>query len=444
VILIVDDERHIRSSLSGLLEDEGYRTLAVESAEKAEAALGEQPVQVILLDIQMSGKDGLTFLDDNRDRLRDIPVIVISGRGDIPTAVAAMKLGGYDYIEKPLSPERVLITVRQAVRLARSLRSEKKLVGHILEKYEMVGASRPMTQVRRMIEKAAAVESPILITGENGVGKELVARHVHYLSKRRSEALVIVNCPAIPEQLFESELFGHAKGAFTGADRERMGRFEKADGGTIFLDEIGDLPAAVQGKLLRVLESGEFEKLGADKTLSVDCRLLAATNRDLQQMITDGGFREDLYYRINVVNIHVPPLRERADDIPRLLEHFLAAAAAEKDYSFTPGAVGVLASHEWPGNIRQFRNVVQQTILACEPGKVDADDVRQVLNLQQAEGFDADDGSENRLTAAVRHFETGYLSQLHRKHEGNIAAMARELNMDRGNLSRKLKQLGIV
>lgn len=444
MILIVDDERHIRSSLSGLLEDEGYRTLAVESAEKAEVALREHPIQVVLLDIQMSGKDGLTFLDDNRDVLRDIPVIVISGRGDIPTAVAAMKLGGYDYIEKPLSPERVLVTVQQAVRLARSLRSEKKLVSHILEKYQMVGDSRPLAQVRRMIEKAAAIDSPILITGENGTGKELVARHVHYSSARKSEAMVIINCPAIPESLFESELFGHTKGAFTGADRERTGRFEKADGGTIFFDEIGDLPMALQGKLLRVLETGEFEKLGSDKTISVDCRLLAATNRDLEQMVAEEKFRQDLYYRINVVNIEVPPLRERTDDIPLLLEHFLGVMNAAAEYTFTPEAIGVLASYEWPGNIRQFRNIVQQIVLGCEPGAIGADDIRRVMNLQQEADAEVAAGSESRLTEAVRHFEIGYLSHLHRKHQGNIAAMARELNMDRGNLSRKLKQLGIM
>ncbi len=444
MILIVDDERHIRSSLSGLLEDEGYRTLAVESAEKAEAALADQPVEIVLLDIQMSGKDGLTFLDDNRERLHDIPVIVISGRGDIPTAVAAMKLGGYDYIEKPLAPERVLVTVQQAMRLSRSLRSEKKLVGHILEKYEMVGNSRPLTDVRRMIEKAAGVDSPVLITGENGTGKELVARHVHYLSSRKSDALVIVNCPAIPEQLFESELFGHTKGAFTGADRDRTGRFEKADGGTIFLDEIGDLPMAMQGKLLRVLETGEFEKIGSDKTISVDCRLLAATNRDLERMVAEGKFRQDLYYRINVLQISVPALRERAEDIPVLLEHFLNVADAAGEFTFNPDAIGVLAAYDWPGNIRQFRNVVQQIIVGCESGNIGADDIRRVMNLQRAGETDVPDGADNRLTAAVRNFEAGYLSHLHRKHQGNIASMARELNMDRGNLSRKLKQLGIV
>lgn len=444
MILIVDDERHIRSSLSGLLEDEGYRTLAVESAEKAEVALHEHPIEIVLLDIQMSGKDGLTFLDDNRGLLHDIPVIVISGRGDIPTAVAAMKLGGYDYIEKPLAPERVLVTVQQALRLSRSLRSEKKLVGHILEKYQMVGDSRPLAQVRRMIEKAAAIDSPVLITGENGTGKELVARHVHYMSARKSEAMVIVNCPAIPEQLFESELFGYIKGAFTGADRERTGRFEKADGGTIFFDEIGELPMALQGKLLRVLETGEFEKLGSDKTISVDCRLLAATNRDLEQMIAEGKFRQDLYYRINVVNIRVPSLRERADDIPQLLEYFSGSINAATEYALTPDAIGVLASYEWPGNIRQFRNIVQQIVLGCEPGTIDADDIRRVMDFQHQGDTAAVTGSESRLTAAVRHFETGYLSHLYRKHQGNIASMARELNMDRGNLSRKLKQLGIV
>jgi len=292
----------------------------VESAEKAEELLQTHPPDLILLDIQMPGKDGITFLEDNRSRLNEIPVIIISGRGDIATAVMAIKLGAYDYIEKPLNPERVLVTVRQALRLSKSLRTEQKLVGQILDKYEIIGRSKAITDLRLMIEKAATSDSTILITGENGTGKELVAHHIHYLSNRKSEAMVTVNCPAIPEQLFESELFGHVKGAFTGAAKERVGRFETADGGTIFLDEIGDLPLSLQSKLLRVLETGQFEKVGDNTTRTVDCRLLAATNRNLKKMVEEGNFRQDLYYRLNVIAIDAPPLRQRPDDIPLLID----------------------------------------------------------------------------------------------------------------------------
>jgi len=444
MILIVDDEHYIRSSLSGLLQDEGYDAAAVESAEKAEIALEKEPVELILLDIQMPGKDGLTFLDDNKSRLREIPVIIISGKGDIPTAVAAMKLGGYDYIEKPLVPERVLVTVAQALRLSRSLRSEKKLVGHILDRYEIVGRSREIEQLRRLIDKAAAVDSPILITGENGSGKELVAYNIHYLSNRKTEPMVAVNCPAIPGPLFESELFGHVRGAFTGAANDRTGRVEAAEGGTLFLDEIGDLPPELQGKLLRVLESGQYEKIGSDQTVTADCRLLAATNRDLAAMTAGGTFREDLFYRINVVSIHSPTLRSRAGDIPLLVDHFLRKENADGKYEFSSEAIGVMAAFDWPGNVRQLRNVVRQVIFNCEPGSVSAAEIERILHPRNAGGSADNAEGENRLTAAVRQFEIGFLSRLHRKHDGNIAAMARELGMDRGNLSRKLKQLGIV
>lgn len=444
MILIVDDEPSIRSSLSGLLQDEGYSTVAVESAFRAEEVLSAQPISLILLDIQMPGKDGLTFLEDNRKRLTDIPVIIISGRGDIPTAVAAIKLGACDYIEKPLAPERVLLTVAQAIRLSRSRQTEQKLVGRLLDRYPIVGTSPATERMRELIARAAAADVPVLITGENGCGKELAAYQIHYLSRRKSEPLVTVNCPAIPETLFEAELFGHIRGAFTGALRDRAGRFEKASGGTLFLDEIGDLPPGTQGKLLRVLETGQYEKIGSDTTQQSDFRLLAATNRNLQEMVVQKSFREDLYYRLNVLPIEIPPLRKRTEDIPALLAFFWEELDALDRYTLSPPAAGLLASYDWPGNIRQLKNVAARIVFECPPGEIQPADVERIYHQREPDAASPPIAGETGLAAAVRQFEIGLLTRLYQQHAGNIAAMARELSMDRGNLSRKLKQLGIV
>jgi len=444
MILIIDDEPYIRSSLSGLLTDEGYQTTTAASAELGEAWLEKNVPDLILLDIQMPGKGGLTFLDDNRRRLEGIPVIIISGRNDIPTAVSALKLGAIDYIEKPLSPERVLLSVKLALRQAQAVMQEQKLTRRILDQYQIIGQSVAVNDMRRLIAKAAQSDATVLITGENGVGKELVARQIHFQSTRKTEPLVIVNCPAIPETLFEAELFGHLRGAFTGATAARAGRFEAAGSGTLFLDEIGDLPLPMQGKLLRVLESGQFEKVGADKTETAQCRLVAATNRDLKALIADGKFREDLYYRLNVVGITVPPLRERPEDIPLLTQFFLAESQSGSQYYFSPEAVGRLTACDWPGNIRQLKNIVHQIMFACEPGEISAGDVDSALHEAASPDETASSESENRLAAAVHNFEYGFLVRIYQKHQGNIASAARELGMDRGNLSKKLRQLGIV
>ncbi|MEE9443123.1 MAG: sigma-54 dependent transcriptional regulator [candidate division Zixibacteria bacterium] len=444
MILIIDDEKYIRSSLSGMLADEGYDTVTAESAEKGEQILFSQDIDLILLDIQMPGKDGITFLDDNRNRIKDIPVIIISGKSDIPTAVVAIKLGSFDFIEKPLMPERVLVTVKQALRLRKSFKTEEKLSQKILDKYEIFGQSEPIRKTRQLIEKVAGSDATILITGENGVGKELVAYNIHYKSSRRGEPLVVVNCPAIPENLFESELFGHVRGAFTGAQKDRVGRFEKAGGGTLFLDEIGDLTTTAQTKLLRVLESGQFEKVGSDVTQTSNCRIMAATNQNLKKRIESSSFREDLYYRLNVISIEVPSLRDRVEDIPHLINHFLQLDSSEKQYAFSADALGYLAAQSWPGNIRQLKNFTQQIMFTCEPDEITVGIIEEMLQRGKSEFHFDSAKNDNKLTNAVRQFERGFLSDLYQKHDGNIAAMARYLNMDRGNLSRKLKSLNIM
>ena len=443
MILIIDDEKYVRTSLTGLLTDEGLKAVAVESAEKAEELLKEQHIDLILLDIQMPGKDGLTFLEDNRKRLENIPVIIISGRGDIPTAVSAIKMGAYDFIEKPLNAERILLTVVRALKMYRSLRAEKKLVNQILDKHRIIGSSKVINHLRTLIEKAAKSDDPILITGPNGTGKELVARQIHYNSERKAEPLVIVNLPALPETLFESELFGHTRGAFTGAAKERRGRFDQACAGSIFLDEIGDLPLLLQPKLLRILETKQYQKLGSDETITSECRIIAATNCNLMDLVEQGKIRQDLYYRLNVINIAVSPLRERAEDIPLLLDYFLEEINASNEYQFSSEAIGLMASYDWPGNVRQLKNFVHQIAFNCEPGEIGVKEVEGLYHQEDFAGSETS-GDENRLTAAARQFEIGFLSRLRIKHNGNISAMARELKMDRGNLSKKLKQLKIV
>ncbi len=443
MILIVDDEQYIRSSLAGLLEDEGYKTVSAASAEQAEKVLASGDIDLILLDIQMTGKDGITFLDDNAKALQDIPVIIISGQADIATAVMAIKLGSYDFIEKPLSPDRVLVTVKQALRLSKSIQTEKKLTGHILDAYTMIGQSEAMVALTSLIERAAVCDSTILVTGENGTGKELVVQHIHYLSARKAEPLVAVNCPAIPETLFESELFGHIKGAFTGANSNRTGRFEQARKGTLFLDEIGDLPLTMQAKLLRILESGEYEKVGSDETISSSCRVITATNRDLESAIEKDSFRQDLYYRLNVINIRVPSLSQRLDDFPLLISHFLEGMPGG-EFTFSAEAMGLLATMDWPGNVRQLKNVIQQMTFLCQPGEISADDVTGIQSTNKDLLFEQAGENDNKLTSAVKQFEIGYLSNLYHRHDGNIASLARFLNMDRGNLSKKLKGLKIV
>src|SRR5919198_2285871 len=365
-ILIVDDEAGVRSALSGVLRDEGYEVDAVDSGEACLDRVARAPYDVIVLDIWLPGMDGLTTLARLQERRIDAPVVMISGHGNIESAVRAIKMGAFDFIEKPLSLEKTVLVVGHALRQRRLEAENRALRATVDRRLAMIGESYVMAQLREQIAMAAPTKGRVLIYGENGTGKELVARNIHMLSRKRGGPFVEVNCAAIPEELIESELFGHIKGAFTGATADRRGKFEAADGGTLFLDEIGDMSLKTQAKVLRALQEEVVEPVGGTSTVKVDVRVIAATNKDLPTEIRAGRFREDLYFRLNVIPIFVPPLRDRDADIPLLAEHFVAELAREygrRPKRLDPGAATGLRSYKWPGNVRELRNVIERLMI---------------------------------------------------------------------------------
>ncbi|MBZ0267761.1 sigma-54 dependent transcriptional regulator, partial [bacterium] len=359
-ILVIDDEKNRRGELAGLLTDEGYRALAAPDAEKGLALLGEEAVDLVLLDVMLPGMDGLAALERIRADGRDVPVIVMSGQASLEAAVRATKLGAFDYLEKPLHPDKLLVTLRNALDARTLARANRELKAELTGSGGgLIGDSAAMAALRAEIDRAAAAGARVLITGENGTGKELVARALHEGSPRARAVFVKVNCAAIPKDLIESELFGHEKGAFTGAVTRKIGKLEAAHGGSLLLDEVGDMALEAQAKLLRVLEENEVERVGGRDSIPVDVRVIAATNKDLPQAIADGEFREDLYYRLNVVPIAVPPLRERADDVPLLVAHFRRRYRHETGRAprpFDDAAIAELRAWSWPGNVRELRN----------------------------------------------------------------------------------------
>src|SRR5499426_1287361 len=377
-ILIVDDEPGVRSALSGVLRDEGYDVDAVDSGEACLDRLATQGYDVVVLDIWLPGMDGLATLARMRERQNDSQVVIISGHGNVESAVRAIKMGAFDFVEKPLSLEKTVLVVRNALR-QRDLEAENRALRARVDRQQvMVGESFAMRQLREQVEVAAPTNGRVLIYGENGTGKELVARTVHALSRRRMGAFVEVNCAAIPEELIESELFGHVRGAFTGAVADRRGKFEVADGGTIFLDEIGDMSVKTQAKVLRVLQEQTVDAVGGKSSIKVDVRVLAATNKDLQSEIRAGRFREDLYFRLNVIPIFVPPLRDRQEDIPPLAEHFTAEFSREygrRLKTFDAGARGALQQYPWPGNVRELRNVIERLMIMVPGDRISASDL---------------------------------------------------------------------
>lgn len=377
-ILVVDDERAIRDTLRGILEDEGYDVTAAEDGAEALALFEKSPYDVVLCDIKMPKMDGVEVLE-NLLELGDVPVVMISGHGTIETAVDAMRRGAYDYIEKPLDLNRLLVSVRHALDRSHLVRETHVLRQKVHDSYRMIGESAALNEIRRMMERVAPSPARVLITGENGTGKELVAHGIHDLSACAGGPFLEVNCAAIPSELIESELFGHEKGSFSGADRQRLGKFELADGGTLFLDEIGDMSLSAQSKVLRALQENRITRVGGDKDIEVTPRVIAATNKNLLEEINKGTFREDLYHRLSVILIHVPPLRERAEDIPLLVDYFLTKLAAEQGIAkrkIAPEAVQRLQGMEWRGNIRELRNVVERLTILSD-NTIDLRDVEQ-------------------------------------------------------------------
>ena len=370
-ILIADDEKTIRSSLQRLLEFEKYHVLAAEDGPTALRLLEKERVDMILLDVKMPGMDGLEVLAKVHEDSPDLPVVIISGHGTIQTAVEATRLGAFDFIEKPIDADRMLLVIRNGLAQRRLIRENISLKKVMLRKTQIIGEHADIKKILETLEMVAPTKSRVLITGENGTGKELVARVLHELSERAKEPFIEVNCAAIPEELIESELFGHEKGSFTGAISKRIGKFELADGGTLFLDEIGDMSLSAQAKVLRVLEESQFERVGGTQTKKVDVRVVAASNKDLLKMSETGLFREDLFYRLNVVPIHVPPLRKRTSDLPLIADHLLDQAAEElgrKKNKISKRALEVLKEHTWPGNVRELKNLTERALIICKSG----------------------------------------------------------------------------
>src|SRR5687767_7236612 len=445
-ILVVDDEPAIQTALRGVLEDEGYRVTTVGNGVDALRLVTEDTPDVVFLDIWMPKKDGLDTLADLKRARPEAPVIMISGHGTIDTAVKATRLGAYDFIEKPLSLEKMLVTVTRALEHTRLERENASLKARLDLRTEIIGGSEAMRALREQIATAAPSSGRVLVHGENGSGKELVARAVHTQSARREGPFVEVNCAAIPEELIESELFGHEKGSFTGAVARRRGKFEGADGGTLFLDEIGDMSVKTQAKVLRALEEQSFERVGGRDLVKVDVRVIAASNRDLPALIALGQFREDLYYRLNVIPIEVPPLRARKDDIPLLVDHFIAVFCAEngkRAKTLDGEALAYFLAYDWPGNVRELRNMVERLVIMTPADVITPDDLPSPLRPKDAVPV-AGEGRERSLKEARDGFERAYILAELRAHEWNMTRTAERLGIERSHLYRKIKAYGIT
>jgi len=443
-ILIVDDEDGIRESLASILRDERYSVDAVASAEEGLALIAKGDFQVVLLDIWLPGIDGMEALGRIQGLPRAPAVIMISGHGNIENAVRATKLGAFDFIEKPLSLEKVIVLVRNALQQRRLQEENQTLRSELVHRYQVIGESVPMKALRQQIAVTAPTNGRVLIYGESGTGKELVARALHANSLRNKGPFVEVSCAAIPEELIESELFGHAKASFSGATDDKIGKFQKADGGTLFLDEVGDMSHRTQSKVLRVLEEQRIEPIGSNQTFRVDVRVIAATNKNLEQEITRGAFRQDLFYRLNVIPFFVPPLRERKEDIPVLARFFLTDFSSEygkKTRELSDGALEILVRYPWPGNVRELKNLVERLVIVCPQARIEPHHLPPELFRGVAE---SPQHPYSTLHEARSAYEREFILRKLQEHRWNMTQTASALGLERSHLYRKMKSLGIA
>ena len=447
-VLIVDDEKGIRDALAQVFEYEGQEVRVAEDGPDALIVANAFQPDLVFLDVKMPGMNGLEVLARLGDESPGSLVIMISGHGTIDTALEATRRGAYDFLQKPLDTDRLLVTFRRALELKGLTESMAELRSQVESRYEIVGNSLPIRRVLERVEKVAATDARVLISGENGTGKELVARAIHRLSSRSDTVFIEVNCAAIPSELIESELFGHLRGSFTGAFADRAGKFEQANGGTLFLDEIGDMSRDAQAKVLRVLEQGVLTRIGGSEAIEVDVRVLSATNKDLEQEIEDGGFREDLFYRLNVVPIQVPALRERREDIPMLVTHFSEGMTAREGSIarvFSDAAMERLKTLTWPGNVRELRNTVERLLILSDGSEITPDNVDS-LTISRARS--ADPGKEllalGNFSTFKEEAERAYILNKLRANDWNVAETARRIEMPRSNLYKKIERYGLV
>jgi two-component system nitrogen regulation response regulator NtrX len=445
-ILIVDDEKNIRSSLEGILKDECYRVRGVGSAEELLKQVASSTPDLVILDVWLPGMDGLQALEEVRRSHPTLPVVMISGHSTVEAAVRATKLGAYDFLEKPPTLEKTLLTVKNALEHYRLAQENQALRTRLEARYEIVGKSPAIEALRAQIVSAAPSHGRVLIRGESGTGKELVARAIHGGSLRADKPFVEVNCAAIPDELIESELFGHEKGAFTGATTKRRGKFEIADGGTIFLDEVGDMSLKTQAKVLRVLQEQTFERVGGAETISVDVRVIAASNKDLEDEIRKGTFREDLFYRVNVIPFEVPPLRARPEDVPLLAAHFLRLFSQEygkREKRLTREGLELLAQHAWPGNVRELRNVMERMVIMVPQEAIGPEDLAPSLRPRPGAGLEAPAEPAAEEDATLREardrFEREFILRCLKLSNWNITRAAERMGIERSNLHRKMK-----
>lgn len=445
-ILIVDDEESICQSLGGVLADDGYEILTAGSGEEALKVVEEEMLSLVLLDIWLPGIDGIETLKIIKSEHPQLRVVMMSGHGTIETAVKATKLGAFDFIEKPLSLEKVLLIVKHALDITQLEEENVLLKQKVTHEYELTGNSDSIAELKETISLVAPTNAWILIMGENGTGKELVARSIHRQSKRVHKPFVEVNCAAIPEELIESELFGHEKGSFTGATEKKRGKFDLAHEGTIFLDEVADMSLKAQAKVLRILQEKKYERVGGTKLIATDVRVLAATNKDLEKEMEEGRFRQDLFYRLNVIPLRVPPLRDRKEDTPLLVKRFLkdfSLKEGEVEKTITGEALAILMRHGWPGNVRELKNIVERLIIMKVGNVIEADDIPPFMKKEQTPEPEIVEDAMGSLREAKIAFEKQYIAGKLKEYDGNVSRTAEAIGLERSNLHRKIRAYGL-